>query len=80
MRIKLLAFGIARDIIGGTEKDFNWTGEATVGGLKEALLKEFPAFVDLASLRIAVNEAYAEDETPISTSDEIVLIPPVSGG
>jgi len=80
MKIKLLAFGISRDILGGAEKEFEWEGEQTVLGLKKALMDAYPDFLDLASLRIAVNEAYATDEQTIQATDEIVLIPPVSGG
>jgi molybdopterin converting factor small subunit len=29
---------------------------------------------------VAVNEEYAEPDTPLSAGDEICLIPPVSGG
>lgn len=80
MKINLLAFGIAREIIGSGEMEFYLEGEARVGKLKEALQARYPAFTDLASLKIAVNEAYARDEQQINEGDEIVIIPPVSGG
>lgn len=80
MKINLLAFGIARDILGGSTMEFEWEGEAKVGKLKEELQAKYPAFIDLASLRIAVNESYATDEQSIEEGDEIVIIPPVSGG
>jgi molybdopterin synthase sulfur carrier subunit len=44
------------------------------------LIEKYPSFQKLSSLRIAVNEEYAEDHTEIKETDEIVLIPPVSGG
>ena len=52
----------------------------TVAQLKEHLRRHFPAFDQLVSLAIAVNGEYADDSRPLSDKDEIVLIPPVSGG
>lgn len=80
MQIKILAFGIARDIVGGSKLEFTITEAATVGELKASLLSQFPTFEKLRSLAIAVNSEYAEDDQVISPNDEIVLIPPVSGG
>ncbi|MCI4667270.1 MAG: MoaD/ThiS family protein [Bacteroidia bacterium] len=80
MKINILAFGIARDILGESVLEFEWNGEPRVGKLKEELQRKFPKFTDLASLKIAVNEAYAKDELEIHEGDEVVIIPPVSGG
>lgn len=80
MKIKLLCFGITRDIIGGFEHQLELPTAATVADLKTYLTNQFPDFQKLTSLRIAVNEDYAEDSTILQERDEIVLIPPVSGG
>lgn len=80
MKIKLLCFGITRDIIGGFEHQLELPSAATVADLKAYLTNQFPDFQKLTSLRIAVNEDYAEDSTILQERDEIVLIPPVSGG
>ena len=80
MKVKLLAFGITRDYLGSRELEFEWPGPPTVAGLRASLELAYPALRDLASLRIAVNTEYAQPETSIGPSDEIVLIPPVSGG
>ena len=73
------AFGITRDIVGSRETIFELEGN-TVGSLRQALRKHYPALDGIRSLMIAVNNAYAEDELSIGESDEIALIPPVSGG
>ncbi len=80
MQIKILAFGIAREIVGGRQVDFAIGDGATVQELKKALNRQYPALDRLASLMVAVNGAYAEDEAVIRPEDEVVLIPPVSGG
>ncbi|WP_020537247.1 MoaD/ThiS family protein [Lewinella cohaerens] len=80
MEIKVLAFGIARDILGGPELKISGPENLTVGRLLELLKERYPAFVDLTSLAIAVNAEYANENQPISAGDEIVIIPPVAGG
>ena len=80
MKIELLAFGIAKDIVAGNSTVLEIADGLTVGGLKEKLFEEYPAFKKLKSLSIAVNAEYRSDDFPLSTEDEIVLIPPVSGG
>jgi molybdopterin synthase sulfur carrier subunit len=79
MKIQILAFGIAKEILGGREVAYELAGEPTVSNLLQSLEKTYPRLVGLASIRIAVNTEYADDDTPIGPTDE-VLIPPVSGG
>ncbi|TXB63217.1 MoaD/ThiS family protein [Phaeodactylibacter luteus] len=80
MEINILAFGIARDILGGSQIQMPLPEGSTVGELKAALCSKFPAFAQLASLSIALNTSYASDSDPIRPTDEVVIIPPVSGG
>jgi molybdopterin synthase sulfur carrier subunit len=80
MKVKILCFGITRDLLGGFEKEIELPDGASVAFLKHQLTEDYPAFKKLNSLRIAVNEEYGNDEQVISEKDEIVLIPPVSGG
>ncbi len=78
MKVRVTAYGIARDITG---KTFDAEVEgASVGDLRKALLQSYPQLGDLASLLVAVDEAYADDDTLIKQGDEVALIPPVSGG
>ncbi|RYF62770.1 MAG: MoaD/ThiS family protein, partial [Cytophagaceae bacterium] len=39
-----------------------------------------PALTGVKSILVAVNSEYAEPDTLLNPSDEIALIPPVSGG
>jgi molybdopterin converting factor subunit 1 len=80
MNLKILTFGIARDIVGGSTFNFTTAEGTTVAQLKQQLLDHYPTFGGLSSLLIAVNEEYGDDETVIGESDDIALIPPVSGG
>lgn len=80
MNLKVLCFGITRDIIGQFEYKLSLPADASVADLKQHLSTQFPGFATLKSLRIALNEEYAEDTMTLNENDEIVLIPPVSGG
>jgi len=80
MNINILAFGIAKDIINGSTLGLEIQDGMTVGDLKVKLISQFPDFEKLRSLAIAVNEEYQEDDFVLNEKDEIVIIPPVSGG
>lgn len=80
MTLRIAAFGIARDILGARTLAFETPDNVTVGELKRRLLEQYPSFVQLKSLYIAVNAEYGDDDLALAEQDEIVLIPPVSGG
>ncbi|HZY78107.1 MAG TPA: MoaD/ThiS family protein [Cyclobacteriaceae bacterium] len=79
MKYKVKSFGIAVDIIGERSTTIE-TDAVTVGELRSWLVKKYPELLELRSLFIAVNQNYADDNSDLRESDEIVLIPPVSGG
>lgn len=80
MRVNILAFGIAKDIFGKPEIELELPNDATVYNLKYSLEHLHPKLKDLASYMIAVNNEYALPGDTVHTSDEIAIIPPVSGG
>ncbi len=80
MNLKILSFGIAKEIIGQLELPIQLPDAATVADLKRFLTTQFPDFQKLSSLRVAINTEYADDSAQLHPNDEIVLIPPVSGG
>jgi molybdopterin synthase sulfur carrier subunit len=77
----VLLFGVTRDIVGTGSLSLKDTeGIRTVGDLKRQLMDQFPALGTLSSLAVAINQSYAREDDPIIETDEIALIPPVSGG
>lgn len=78
--IKVMAFGISRDIVGGTEVEIQLAGTPTVERLRQQLYLQYPELQALRSLAIAVAEEYAQEDRLILPGEEVVLIPPVSGG
>ena len=79
MKLKIKAFGITKEIVGGREITVE-TSVQTVAELREELRLKFPALVKLKSLFVAVNHKYSDDAMVLHETDEIALIPPVSGG
>jgi len=79
MKHTIKTFGITREIMGGRQVVLE-TEANTVGDLRKELLNKYPQLVDLRSLLIAVNMNYADDGVLLAETDEIALIPPVSGG
>lgn len=80
MQIKILPFGITKDIVNEKIIYFELNNNITVGSLRSKLIHQYPALAELNSLAIAINGEYALEEQEISSGDEVVLIPPVSGG
>jgi len=80
MKVKIRAFGIAREILNGGAHEFIVENEVAVGDVRSLLIETYPEFDKLASLRFAVNTDYVTDEFILSEGDEVVIIPPVSGG
>ncbi len=80
MKLKILAFGITKEILGASEKELETGDDLHVGQLKNILEENFPELKKLKSYFIALNEEYAEDDQTVVSTDEIAIIPPVSGG
>ena len=79
MKVKITAFGIAKDIVGGKHLELEVAG-TELSEIRQELINQFPDFGKLASLKFAVNTSYVDDSYQLNENDEVVLIPPVSGG
>lgn len=79
-KIRIMAFGITRDIFGRRELEIPLNDGYTVADLRSHLASAYPRVAGLKSLFIAVNNEYAADSVVLNEADEIALIPPVSGG
>lgn len=80
IKVRLLFFGAAREIVGTQKLDFATTSR-TAAALKAEIINHFPELARFnRSLLMAVNETYAEDDALVSEQDEIAFFPPVSGG
>ena len=75
----ILLFGIVRETVGVSVLERPATVK-DVASLKQWLFEEYPSLKQLSSLLIAVNRTYATDNQTFSETDEVAIIPPVSGG
>lgn len=80
MNIEIIAFGIAKDILKSKTVSLELEEGSSVGRARQALMEQHPQFKTLASLQLAVNAEYVADDHVLQENDEVVLIPPVSGG
>ena len=79
LSIKL--FASIRQAMNSDEIKINIDNEITVLQMKEIIFETFPNLKKSnIPFIVAVNHKYATDSDVIVTSDEIALIPPVSGG
>jgi len=79
MKLQILTFGIAQDIMNGKVHDKEYSVN-TVQELKDKLCVDYPEFTKLRSISFAVNESYQSDEYILKENDTVAIIPPVAGG
>ncbi len=80
MTIKILAFGISREICGAAAFELDLPDGFDSEQLMTYLRSKFPALEQLSSCSLAVNECYVQGVVGLKTGDEVAIIPPVSGG
>jgi molybdopterin converting factor subunit 1 len=81
MNVRVKLFAVAKQRIGRAEIDVALPDSATVRQLRGAIVEQYPPLSDvLAHARLAVNSDYAADTAVISSTAEVAIIPPVSGG
>jgi molybdopterin synthase catalytic subunit len=80
LAIVVLYFSGARDAAGAARETLA-AAPPTVGALRRALAEAHPRLAPiLARSRIAVDQDFAEDESPLRDGAEVAIVPPVSGG
>ena len=80
MSLKVVLYGITREIVGTPVIELPTPAPTTVGELLTEMRKQYPALGELRSCAVAVNNEYAPNDQLLHTTDEIALIPPVAGG
>jgi MoaE-MoaD fusion protein len=81
MRVRVLFFGMLKDLAGKSSDLLELPEPASVADVLAHYQTHIPRFRDsLPSLAAAVNQQYAGPDTKLKTDDEVALLPPVSGG
>jgi len=79
--VKVLFFGMLKDLVGRTEDRLDVETGATLGNVFDHYCNEFPRLREMAgSILLARNQAFAERTAALADGDEIAFLPPVSGG
>lgn len=81
MRVKVLFFGLLKDICGKAEEQIELPPGSTLGSLFETYAAKYSRLAGMAaSIVLARNHEFAKASEPITDGDEIAFLPPVSGG
>jgi molybdopterin converting factor subunit 1 len=81
MKVRVKFFAILRERAGTAETAKELADGSTVSDLWQQLQKDYPK-LDVRGIRLlyAVNQSYVTPEHRLADQDEVVFIPPVSGG
>ncbi len=81
MHIEVLLFASLRERAGCKSVNVELPALKTVGSLRDEIARQFPDLQPgVSASRVAVNQEFQDDSHQIDGTEEIALIPPVSGG
>jgi molybdopterin converting factor subunit 1 len=80
MSVTLLLFASYADALGAPSLSVDLPEPATVADLLRVVRERPGAHVLPKAPLVAVNQRYAHTSTPLTSGDEVALIPPVAGG
>lgn len=81
MKVKIKLFAIYQEVFDRSELDLTLNQNTTVGDVLRSLIEQKPELKKWQEVtRFGVNLQFVESNTLLQDGDELVLIPPVSGG
>jgi molybdopterin converting factor subunit 1 len=81
VRVKVLFFGMLKDIVGRGEDQIELADDARVDAVFARYARDFPRLTDLeSSIVLACNQEFCDRSAAVQEGDEIAFLPPVSGG
>src|ERR1017187_8668235 len=81
MRVRLLFFGMLRDIVGTSREEAEFPEGSDLRSVFASYVARFPPIGGLArSIVVARNQEFADPATKLAEGDEVAFLPPVSGG
>jgi len=81
VKVRVLFFGAARDVVDQNPLELSLAAPATVSTAFQSLVAKFSELERFGrSLLFAVNQEYATPDTMLKENDELAVFPPVSGG
>ena len=81
MQVRVLYFGVLKDVVGRREERLQLEPGSDVGGLFAVCAGRFPGLEKhAASILFSRNQEFVSREESLQEGDEVALLPPVSGG
>lgn len=81
MRVRVVYFGILREMAGHEQETVELADDARLAELYSQLQQTIPGLSKFGnSIALSINYEYAQLNAPLHEGDEIALLPPVSGG
>jgi molybdopterin synthase catalytic subunit/molybdopterin converting factor small subunit len=79
IQVRVLAFGVMKDVLGPNPSSIQLHEGATVTDLLSAVASSHPSAI-LQGIAVSVNAEYANRSQILHDGDQVGLLPPVSGG
>ena len=81
MRVRVLFFGVLKDLTGCSQDSLEITPNTTLGDVFQTYAERFATLKDKrSSILFARNREFSKPDTMLSDNDEVAFLPPVSGG
>ena len=81
VRVKVLFFGMLKDIVGRSQDIVEVADGERIGSLFDRYARQFPRMEEMASsIVLACNREFCDRSNALAEGDEIAFLPPVSGG
>jgi len=81
MQVRVLFFGMLRDIVGRPEDQLELQEGSNLSSVFEHYARQFPRIREMAgSIVLARNREFSDSQAAVREGDEVALMPPVSGG
>lgn len=81
MQVRVLFFGVLKDIVGRAEESLEVAPDSTLASVFERYSERYETLRDRRpSILFARNREFAKPEMVLAENDEVAFLPPVSGG
>ncbi len=81
IKVTVKLFAAYQEVVGSPELELEFPPGSTVSQVGDYLWSQYPELAPLKPVtNFGVNLEFVPAQTPLKTGDEVVLIPPVSGG